>query len=426
MNILFFLVSYQVIKMIKSNSNFYKIGDFGFDTNSSFFVEFSDIKSKNIMYCLFSDKEYSSYSPGKLPVSHICESQSPFPKLRYFILPTPKPYTINGSIKDPGIYSQVIVNCDDSDLYPIQTALTIYQHFKNPSTTLDLRWNGIQRAKPIVVSVFSVVFSIWMLYLIFFAKLISCLQYLLSFTFLMYLVSSVIRLFEIQHLEKYDNDSGLGSIREFVVCIQKVALYLTVLFISKGWKIIINEMPSDIKYYVWLILVFCGIQLVAAFFHNQNVELAELIVSAFCACLVILEILFSINEIKRFLLTKLINSLNSPELQSSEISRLRLRYSILSYHIIIFVFIDVCRILVSLFIPIPYWIIETSKDSIMICFLTVLMFLFHKKIEFNIDYFEGGIPLMQMDPLNETDTNTKIPLDSTAFNIEAPPAIDDN
>ena len=159
----FLFIAFRSVHNIKSSLTILRIGDFGFEGNSTFTIKFKEVISNNLVFCFFSEVESTKYASNQILLNHICNSKPKFPLLRYELQNSKIPFEINGTISNPGIYYRIIANCENSDLSPPQTILTFTEIFRNPTSTLDSRWKGIKKFKAIIFSIFSFIFLLWII-----------------------------------------------------------------------------------------------------------------------------------------------------------------------------------------------------------------------------------------------------------------------
>lgn len=381
-NLLF--LAYRSVHKIKSSSSIYRIGDFGFESNSTYSIKFTEVKTNNLYFCFLSELEINKYSTNQILLSHICHVDEKFPLLLYEIKNSKIPFYINGTIESAGVYYRVIANCENSDFLPPQTILSFTEEFQNPTSTLDSRWKGIKKFKTIIFLIFSFILMIWIILLLFKFSNISNLQILLTFVFISYLLVAIFRILEINQLENYDNDHGLTLARRIIAFIQKLLFYTTVLFICKGWCIIISHLSSELIYYFFVVFVFDIMLFLIDFEQLSSLYTTFLVISVFSACLVLQKIIVSLHEVRQYLLSKMISIINISDYKIVEINKIRNKYVILEISIISTSIIYMSFVVSTIFVTVPFFLYETINDCLLFAFLVVLMILF-KDNQFDIN-----------------------------------------
>lgn len=393
----FLILAYRSTHKIRSSSTIYKIGDFGFESNATYSIIFTEVKSNNLFFCFLSEAEFTKYH-GQYMLSHICHADEKYPLLRYEIQNIKMPFYINGTIKKTGVYYRIIANCENSDFLPPQTILTFDEVFHNPTSTLDSRWKGIKKFKTIVFLVFSFILLLWIINLFCDFSNISNLQILLSLTFTTYLLVAIFRILEINQLERYDNDHGFTLTRKIMSFVQKFLLYISVLFICKGWCIIVSNVSKDIYYYFFVAFI-CDIMLLLMDFEKFNaLSTTFLVISVFSGCLILQKIIISIHEARQYLLSKMISIYNLSDYKIDEINRIRIKYVILEISIIISILIYISFVVSTMFIKISFCYYEMVNDCILFIFLMNLIILFRKN---TFDVNNGYASVSSVLTLNE-------------------------
>ncbi|OHT14872.1 hypothetical protein TRFO_42851 [Tritrichomonas foetus] len=414
-----FTLMYQSIRQIRSSSTFLKIGDFGFEKNSTFNLIFTEIESNNLIYCLFSEDEFYMYPLNQFPILEICQNDSKFPSLRFEIPNNISEY--HGTIKESGIYYQVIVNCEDEDILPTQTVLTVNQVFHNPSTNLDIRWKGIKKSKTIVVITFSSLLFLWFVNMLFQSSYLSKIHLALSITFIFNLVADILRIFEMTRLDKNDHDGGFTISRVSLGVLHKFSLFMTLLLICKGWCVTRNIIPfGEVVLFYILLLFFIVLSIIYEFIDLKNYELVILMVMMVIAVMYIREMTMSIHETRQYLLAKLITIMNSAEFKNTLLYRMRRVYAWLEGTILFCSALHVALVVTSIFVHIPFWLAETLRDSILTFFLTILIVLFGMKrgdISSGYASVAAAFPLTDLESLRGNETNLQNGGDQNKFEI---------
>ncbi|KAK8899791.1 hypothetical protein M9Y10_002113 [Tritrichomonas musculus] len=416
MLIFLFLLSYILTRNIKSSSTVLKIGDFGFEINSTFYVKFTEVGSNSLIYCFFTEEEFSKYPLAQIPISKICHTNSFFPKLRFEISSSKIPFFINGTISNAGVYSQIIANCESSEFLPLPIKLSFTEIFKNPTSTLDSRWKGIKKIKVIIVSIFSLDLLFWFIKLANQPSSLSKLQILLSFTFLSYLFALISRTLEFSQLEYYDKDSGLTIARKIVTFIHVFLLYLSILLISKGWCLIVNRVSAEIFYYVFLILLFDIMLFLIDLTSFSSFNITFIVISVFCASLILHKIIFSLIEVRQYLLSKMISIINTTDCKIAEIKKMRNKYVTLEVSIVLFAFLYLAFTITSIFVKIPFSICEAVYDGLLTSFLIILTILFkNNQFDLNTGYASvtAAFSLTDISPLDNIETSHEVIEDDT-------------
>ena len=367
---------YQSTRIIRSSSNFIKIGDFGFCSNSTFSLEFTDIRSTKLVYCIFSQAELQGCHMDKFPVNRICREDSIFPELRFELFPE-SAYSINGTIGKSGIYSFVVVNCAEDDLSPSQTAITVNQVFHNPSSNLDFRWNGIEKSKTIIVIIFSSFLFLWLLDVLVVTESPRPAQLIISFAFLFHLLADLFRIYEIKSLERFDDDHGFTIARISMVIVHKMLLCSALIYIAKGWSTTTRTVSfKDVVLYIFGVAVFVAVSTAMEFVDFFDYELALTMVMILLSVMYVQEVVMSIRETRQYLCSKLISIIEQAEFTNSYVFKMRKVYTYLEIVVILGSFVHGSLMIVSIFVSVSFSVMETIKDGILMSFLVFLMVIF--------------------------------------------------
>jgi hypothetical protein len=244
-----FLLLYTAVTRVNTVLNFYRFGSFGFESNSTFHLRFSEIGSGHLLYGLFTQDEFDTYPMRSFPVADLCSASTDFPSIRRFL--GDRDEDLRGTISDPGVYYQVVANCDDPETIQIKTVVTIEQQFRNPSTHLDIRWRGATHIKCAFLWLCGGILVLWCV-----NWSLHCSWRILlhdNFTVFLWLLLAVetVRYFELRRLDGDDVDGGLTVLRVVGRVAYQTYFAAFATAAAKGWCILTNEFPlSDVLWSV--------------------------------------------------------------------------------------------------------------------------------------------------------------------------------
>jgi hypothetical protein len=344
--------------------NFYRFGSFGFDSNSTFHLRFSEIGSGQLLYGLFTQDEFDTHPMRSFPVADVCSKSTDFPSIRHFLRGHNE--DLRGTITDPGVYYQVVANCDDPETIPIKTIVTIEQQFLNPSTHLDMRWQGATQIKSAFLSLCAFLLVLWCI-----NWSLHCSWRILlhdNLTLFLWLLIAVetIRYFELRRLDCDDLDGGLTILRVVGRVAYQTYFAGLATAVAKGWCIITNEFPlSDVLWSVgcvtlssigWILPDFISLhshEVITGMLSvlGGSLFLKDVLHAAGCSMIHSWAHLIAIGRAE-------INPRTTPVYERYTIFR-TFRWSVMAGAAAIYV-----KLVLSLFIDIPYRIDEGCNDAL--------------------------------------------------------------
>jgi hypothetical protein len=359
-----FLISYTAVTRVNTVLNFYKFGSFGFDINSTFHLRFSEIGSSQLLYGLFTQDEFDTFPMRSFPVTDLCLKSPEFPSIRHFLGRGGE--DLRGTISDPGVYYQVVANCDDPETIPIKTIVTIEQQFLNPSTHLDMRWQGATQIKSVFLFLCAVLLVLWCInWCLLCSRRILLLD---SFTLFLWLLIAVetIRYFELRRLDCDDLDGGLTILRVIGRFAYQVYFAVFATAVAKGWCILTNEFPlSDVLWSVGCVGVSSIAWILPDFISLQSPEVVTAMLSVLGGSLFLKGILHAAGCSMMHSWAHLIaigraeiNPRTTPVYERYTIFR-TFRWSAMAGAAVIYI-----KLVLSLFIDIPYRIDEGFNDAL--------------------------------------------------------------
>lgn len=364
MILLHLLLTYKAITKIDSKTVFTKISNFGFEANASISLTFSNIKTKNILYALFSEEEYAYRPNNKFPAAMICEQTENFPKFILNLTNLKDRIHYDGYISESGIYTQGIINCNDPEIEQIHTQLTIKQFFVNPSTHFDLRWNGIIKTKKIIVTIYMSLLLIWIIFYIYKFKLKHAFHHCMTISFISATLYQIVLLMEFQKLEITDDNSQLTILR-IILGVFNMGLASTIITLSaKGWCIIRSNLPVlDVVLAQIYSLVFISNITIMQNVNLGTFELTMFMFSCLAFVLYLREIIFSINDTSLQITAHLLAISNAGiDPESTPIYRQKYMYISLHVLVIFFTIVMLLKFIINIFVSISFWTDELVND----------------------------------------------------------------
>jgi hypothetical protein len=357
------VLSYRASTRVESTVNFHRIGDFGFEANANFTVTFMNVGSGHLLYGLFTTEEFKLYPTRSFPVPEICAGQVAFPSLLFHLSSSNTVY--KDRITYPGIYHQIIINCDDPEFIPIRTLLTVKQHFCNPSTHMDIRWQGIRKAKYYLIIGSTAFLAIWFTNWFFSCCRYIHLQVFFSCAFIITHAKTIIRYLELRRLDLMDDGGDLTTARVILACVQPSSVAFVFSAAAKGFCLTSQGLPAaDILLATFFAAASIVLWSLPTIIDLQNLEMASVMLSALAGALFFREILLSVSDSIVHVWIHLmavgrvgIDPQSTPIFQRFRMLRL---FKVAIWAWIVFVGL---HLFVGVFYPIPYWLSETLSDG---------------------------------------------------------------
>ena len=369
------LVAYFARRKVNTPLNYFQIGNFGFEVNSTFNLQFKNVESSHLIYCLLTQNEFDLYPIHSFPVSEVCLGAMDFPNMKVSLK---SDHEFKGTIELPGVYHQIVINCDDPETTPIKTVLTVEQKFRNRSTRMDIRWLGIFRAKKIVIIVSLVLFGLWTLNWIWHHYSKIPLHGFFTLAFVLQLAGHVIRDWELARLNVSDTDGGLTILRIICWAAAQLMLLVACTLAAHGYCVICDTLPmSEIAQTVGLGAAHVILWTVFHHCELQNFELAVLMLVVFCGVMWLREIVLVLNDCVIHTWVHLVAISNAGiEPRTTPVYLKYRKFRVFQVSVVIYCGLIVLMSSSSLFVSIPFWIGETIGDAVTLLFLTITGFVF--------------------------------------------------
>jgi hypothetical protein len=382
----FFIVCFVQVKRVDTSAAFCPIGSFGFEPNGTFDVQFRSVSGSNLMFCLFTKDEFELYPVTNFPVLGLCGGKMDFPTLCVKLSANVTGW--HGQISDPGIYHPVILNCDDPDAVPIATKVVVVETLLNPSTHMDIRWQGVIAAKWSIIIGAAVLLVAWLSNWIIYFHIQIHLHYMLTITFIVYFASLLIRYRELKRLDWDDTGIGLTVLRVGADLACVILSGIMLVNAAKGWCILIGCTSCyDSVLSTSFGLVAMILWMLPKWFDLGNFELASVMLAMLSAGLFVREVILRISDSSTRVWLHMLVILNAGiDPRTTPIFRKHKIFCITELALISFSALCFVRLCINLFVNIAFWIDEVVQDSLSLAFFIAL------GISFSLtEYDDSGI-----------------------------------
>jgi hypothetical protein len=381
------LLQYAATTYVNTARSFFPVGNFGFETNSTFSLQFSHIQSSDLIYCLFSQEEYELYPINRFPIADLCANSLGFPTINRRLLSDN--YSFTGVISDPGVYHQVIVNCEDPETIPIKTVVRIDQKFHNPSTHLDSRWLGVTYPKFLFILLYMLCVIIWCANWAYRISSRIPLHGFMSALFWILCGVEVIRYVELRHLDSEDRDGGLTIVRIIGRIISRASMAFVLISAAKGWCITHCTFPTnDVLCFSTLAFVSSGIWWIQELAPFQQFEVPAGMLSVLAGAVVAREICISCSDsaVNSWIYLLAIRRADIDPRTTPVYRRYKI-FKRLRWTVAIVALCWIADLVTVLFFAVPFWLSETFHDALRLLFIAACGWIFHiQACDFNGRY----------------------------------------
>lgn len=395
--LIYFLLGYRKSINIYTHVKQLSLQSFGFKKNGNFSFQFSipNTYDDQFLLVLLDYLTYFQQERNFFGRFDLCLNQT---ILNQGIIINKTIRSYSGTINYNTIIYPFLLQCESDNSF--NSILNVLVRYQNPTTFLDFRIQPEIKVQLIIFISFAIFFTVYLINWFFHMSFHIYLHQVLTFSILSFLISHVLRYFELKLLDKSNNSHHFTQFHIIFTWISYFLIFLFFFFMSNGLSIINTNVPLG-KAILFIIVSFWISFFPILYFYydlgpNQNYMLFLIIAGILVfVAIMIINIRSTSSKIDKFLMK---SSFSIPEDLVYLDHRLINRFTI---GILFICFMIVSFIIIYIVCPKWYiWVLELSVSVIELISLSILAYLFRLKPKTTVYKGISEVPLSNFESFN--------------------------
>ncbi|OHT02207.1 hypothetical protein TRFO_30776 [Tritrichomonas foetus] len=367
-----FILFYKFTTHLKSSHNAAFLSNFGFSANATYHISATPSNLDPYCFAFLNKSEYNKFRTSVLGdlirCSDISYSQY-YHEIKNSITPE------NGIIEEKGIYYPLFIN---SAIELSGVNIKITETYRNPTSCFDYRWFGVVNGKIGVVVILGFISILWIVNWVLHFHIQIGLHYCLTAVFLSNLFYQIVRLLELQKLDKVDISNGLTITRVIFSLFSEIIFYATILFCAKGWCVVRDSISvKEIILCLTYSTLFMVFRILSQYIFDGTWAIVILILAIISIVLFIRELMNSINNAQLLIYAHLLSIANAGyDAKTTPIYQKHLMYQKFQFIFLGGLIMILIYLITAIFADVPFVAQELVEDCIEIVVLAALEILF--------------------------------------------------